>query len=378
MPVSTPSYFPPNRTGDQIIGINAGLRYVGLRCFLAGQAAGNNSTVTDIIIIGDEAFSQGVTDQANLQGTIVIGSQACSSLLDGGYPGANTVIGFNALQALQYGSQNVVIGDNAFASAVSAAGAQSIENVFIGSSVARYNGGAGSGNPRAQAATVIGFQAAMSNNATNSFLSTCVIIGSNAAANVTGNIESSVIIGANTLAAATNLGGVVAIGCGTNQGFGATNCVFIGNGMTMSSGTEITAVGDQIVSCGTEYNVVIGDHASAGDSSHNVIIGSAAGINEADISNNLIIETGVSNAPPNYRLVYGAFGPIGAAQPTGLIFGDSSQALANEDIQGRNSVKIVNGAKGIANPIGGGYFYVLAGALHWVGSSGTDTVLAGA
>lgn len=41
-----------------------------------------------------------------------------------------------------------------------------------------------------------------------------------------------------------------------------------------------------------------------------------------------------------------------------------------------NVVPLPNGAAGAINPVGGGYFYVLNGALHWVGSSGTDTVIA--
>jgi len=41
-----------------------------------------------------------------------------------------------------------------------------------------------------------------------------------------------------------------------------------------------------------------------------------------------------------------------------------------------NVVKLINGSKASSNPVGGGYFYVAAGALHWVGSAGTDTVVA--
>lgn len=42
----------------------------------------------------------------------------------------------------------------------------------------------------------------------------------------------------------------------------------------------------------------------------------------------------------------------------------------------RNVVPLPNGAAGNINPVGGGYFYVLNGALHWVGSAGTDTTIA--
>jgi hypothetical protein len=62
----------------------------------------------------------------------------------------------------------------------------------------------------------------------------------------------------------------------------------------------------------------------------------------------------VSN-PPNLR--------IAAADPT---LGATAA----------NVVRVINGAAGAVNPVGGGYFYVLNGALHWVGSSGTDTIIA--
>jgi hypothetical protein len=42
----------------------------------------------------------------------------------------------------------------------------------------------------------------------------------------------------------------------------------------------------------------------------------------------------------------------------------------------RNVVPLPNGAAGTIPAAGGGYFYVLAGALHWVGGAGTDTVIA--
>ena len=44
-----------------------------------------------------------------------------------------------------------------------------------------------------------------------------------------------------------------------------------------------------------------------------------------------------------------------------------------------NIIKLVNGVVApTVNPTAGGYFYVTAGALHWVGSAGTDTAIAAA
>ena len=65
-----------------------------------------------------------------------------------------------------------------------------------------------------------------------------------------------------------------------------------------------------------------------------------------------------------------------------LILGNSVQGT-NRDWRGTtnptNAVKLLNGTIGSgANTTGGGYFYVNAGALHWVGSAGTDTTIAAA
>jgi hypothetical protein len=378
MPVSTPSYFPPNRASDQIIGINAGLHYVGARCFLAGQEAGNNSTVTDIVIIGDDSFSQGITDQL-CEGTVSIGSQSLSSLLASGGSGANTAVGFNAGKAMTYGGENVFIGDNAAALTPGASGAAVIQNVIIGSGAAAALAGSVSENPRIQQATIIGYNAAASGSGDGSFCSVSVIIGANCAANIAGNIQGSVLIGANCVEGMNSGSGVIIIGCGTNGGVAPSNGTYIGTGITIGSSTQTTAIGYSLTANGG-HNVVLGDFANDQGGSFSVIIGSNAGANEPATGNVLIIETGDHGTETtNNRLIYGIFGStLTADTPFGIIFGNSSAALVNEDIQGCNSVKIINGVKGLANPIGGGYFYVSAGALHWVGSSGTDTTLGAA
>lgn len=39
-------------------------------------------------------------------------------------------------------------------------------------------------------------------------------------------------------------------------------------------------------------------------------------------------------------------------------------------------VYLANGSPTGVNPAGGGFFYVVAGVLHWVGSGGSDTTIA--
>lgn len=60
------------------------------------------------------------------------------------------------------------------------------------------------------------------------------------------------------------------------------------------------------------------------------------------------------------------------AQSTGINGGG-----INGDIfmSGATILSISNGGP-TGNPTGGGYFYVLNGAVHWVGSSGDDTQIA--
>jgi hypothetical protein len=389
VPVSTPSYFPPNRTNDQIIGINAGIHYVGARCFLAGQAAGNNSTVPDIIIIGDNSFSQGVTDQS-LAGTVSIGSQSLAALVTGNDSdlGAITAVGFNAGAGLVYACGNVIVGDNAMATSPGELGSLSEKNVVIGSGAGRYIGGPGE-NAFLNACVVIGYNAAAGGTEAGvaGTINECIIIGSNAATNVvsqssSGVLDGAIIIGCNTAEnislGAGESGGIIIIGHDCYGSVSPFYSVLIGHSSAISAGSYNTNVGFAITSQGTSYNVGIGDHTNCGGA-NNVVIGSNAGAFEPPLNSNLVIETGQSDIVGfNTRLLFGAFGQIGNLSPTGLIIGDSSHALGNEDIQGRNTVKIVNGIVGSVNPIGGGYFYVSDGALHWVGSSGTDTVLAGA
>lgn len=59
--------------------------------------------------------------------------------------------------------------------------------------------------------------------------------------------------------------------------------------------------------------------------------------------------------------------------PPNLKIAPSAPALG---VAAANVVQIPNGAAGTVAPVGGGYFYVLNGALHWVGPSGTDTQIA--
>ena len=57
--------------------------------------------------------------------------------------------------------------------------------------------------------------------------------------------------------------------------------------------------------------------------------------------------------------------------------GTARDIVALQAAGANNIVKLVDGGPAVAvSPVAGGYFYVLAGALHWVDSAGVDTTIA--
>ena len=57
---------------------------------------------------------------------------------------------------------------------------------------------------------------------------------------------------------------------------------------------------------------------------------------------------------------------------------DGNSDPIDRDFSGTNVLKILNGTAPSANPVGGGFLYVTAGALNYRGSGGTITALAAA
>lgn len=377
MPVSNPSAFPPPRSPDQIISINGGRDYTGQNAFVAGQNAGNNCAVNDLVLIGTDVGQGGWTDGA-LANSVAIGTHALAALVGaGGELGANVVIGGGAATLLQYGGANVIIGDSCAATVVSGAGVRSNANVLIGSEAFEFSG-TGSAD-RIENTVGIGYQVAQGTALLPTDVTNCVLIGLLAAQNaVGGNVSTCVVIGASAgsvkFASTAAVSSVVMIGSGAD-GIVGNHAVFIGSNATCG-GSNNVQIGDGSLNPAAQFGVAIGDQVNGLGGSLNVIIGANAGNFNANASNTLIVEVGNESTNKNQRLIYGVF--AGAIDGTGggaLILGNSQHGV-NEDTQGVNSVKLLNGAVGGANPIGGGYFYVAAGALHWVGSSGTDTTVA--
>lgn len=389
MPVSTPSYFPPDRAGDQIIGITAGQNYLGARCFLGGQSAGNNATITDFIAIGDLVASAGITNSA-FDGITVIGSGALAQFT-GGTPnvgGTNTVYGFNAANALQFGTGNIVIGDYAAAGMIGTQGVQSSSNVIIGS-LACQGAANGAATDRIDQCVIIGANACTGYTSVTSMQPiNSVLIGFNVCNQANETITGCTIIGAGSGVTAGNGGtaqNMTVVGAGVTTG-NAPNCTAVGANIVLQ-GSHTVAIGQGITNCGSAYNTLLGDTTKAAGglsdgSQFNVMIGCNAGQNEpaANSGNGvLIIEVGGPNqGSDNARLIYGQF-PTGSLH-AGLIFGQSGVNQGNEVIPAgsHNTISIPNGVAGGSGANVNGYFYVHLGALHWVGTSGTDTTLASA
>lgn len=390
MPVSTPSYFPPNRINGSIVGITAGLDFNGARSFLSGSNAGNHSTLNDIIVLGDHALEAGPTDQT-LNGTIVIGSQAAQALIQGdtqGHP--NTIIGFNAAKVLQFGGGMVVIGDNAAANVVSAHSTPSDGSVVIGSHAAEFVGNPSSSNPFITGNVIIGSQAAQGSNGGNpgagGVVSNSVVIGqgaAQAAGSLNGGVgmNACIVIGLQAGATMGSVGansGIILVGTNSIVDPDIADSIFIGDGIH-GVGNNAVGIGAGAAAIGSNA-VVIGDHAAGlGGGVLNVILGSGAGTGAPTASNKFLVEVVSNTGLPPKRLIWGDFGDpgAGASDAANLVFGDSKSGVNDDFSTGsKNVVKLIDGVIGSTNVAGGGYMVSVGGAFNWVDSSGKVTTLA--
>lgn len=389
MPVSSPSYFPPNRANGTIVGITAGETTTGARNFLGGKAAGNYTDLSDLTVIGDSAFSAGTAIAHNndpaLAGTLAIGSSALAvNTISGNqtFPLPNLAIGRNALKTCVNAGGCVVIGDNALSAYSSTNGGSgnnepaynmvvigqeamqnatilvggasgSFESVVIGARCMRGGISGAVANLAAQYSVIIG-AAALANAGAGNVISESVIIGQNACSSFQGGSSiNNVYIG-------FGVGGAAGAGTSYNTVIGA------GSGPGNQTATNTTIVGAATVAGGGFNTMIGGGQVLSSAAAGCTLIGYGAGNGASAGNDQLMIE--IWNGASISGLIYGNF-------LTGnTILGNSTEGT-NRDMPGTNIVKLLNGTKTGA-PTGGGFFYVSAGALHWVGGSGTDTTLA--
>ena len=409
MPVSSPSYFPPQRSADRIVGLNAGIGQTGNRVFLAGLSAGTYTTQSDLIVIGDEALSSGtasapITD-ANSQYSIFLGSSAGKSLttFSGLSAGPAIIIGGNSWNSTQTGSSVIAVGCNIFPSATNAAGAAGGNyiglSIFIGHGIG-LNTPAGS--YIARDTIIIGNRAAASINDPIYGHTSNLIIGNEAMAGSSfanpSGVDFNVVIGnfaATALLSGSNVfigdraaqnyagpltNGLGAVCIGASSGFGnnnsARNLICIGCQSVIAGGDRAVVVGTNIsvdAAAGND-NTILGDNTlktfnfGSMKGSRCILLGSNAGSGDTNTNSDRLIAETYDGATLR-SLLYGVMG-------TGNLIVGNSAPGTNRDMPGTNILKLLAGTT-TGTPVGGGMFYV-AGAnndVHWVGSDGTDTNL---
>jgi len=342
MPVSEPSYFPPQRSVDRIIGLNCGTQQLGERVLFAGQGTGNytGSGVSDVIFIGNAVLSTGtvgdpITDD-NAQYSVIIGSQAgrqaqsfTDSILDSAGP--SVIVGGNSLTEFAALPNNVAVGANILPS-LSLENSCS-DNVFVGGGILSdistgsvyQNVIVGSrvldqpitGGNEIQGSVVLGFHAIDTVSSSVS-VKNDVIIGANACPIFTGT--NSVYIGYGVGPNSNGITGNVVIGYEADALI--SNSVAIGTG-AVTSGADTVLIGAN--SSAAENSVVIGESASATNVNNCILIGQGS---TATIAQSVIIGQGINSAAtdnPNILIGQG-FSPETSGN---LIVLGSASALAS-------------------------------------------------
>lgn len=357
MPISSPSYFPPQRNSDRIVGLNAGTTQTGNYVFLAGQEAGLDSTSSGLIIIGHLSGNGTIVNAPN---TIIIGVQSGQQITQSntsGYSAADAgiIIGYNSLNKTSSVNGSVVIGSNNFGQlspAGSSSNYQGINNsIVIGSAI--MNGAHATANPSAPitSSVIIGY-GFNPNNTYWGGASNCVLIGSGICANHYSNQFSSAVV----------------IGSGAcPQGVGS-NVIAIGAGCYANDFDGLAA-----------YGIAIGSNAAPnvnGYANSGTYIGRNAGQNWSATKPWIIIGTPLNATYKCDSYIAALPNPQGDGACNVALGGATATNSNLDTADARNIVCLYNGTVGTANPTGGGYFYVTGGALHWVGSNGTDTEIA--
>lgn len=392
MPISSPSYFPPQNGNRSIVGQTAGLQMLGARCFLGGQNAAKFTTVNDLVVIGDNALSAGIqgariTD-AFFAGSVILGSNAGATMTratnNANGRAGNILIGKDAAAAAVSGDSLVVIGDGALRSFVGApAAAGPNRSVFIGCNA----GGGLTGVGQLDGITVIGYGAFGGSTTVHTNSVNSVVIGNSAVAQVQTGLSGCVFIGtqAGFQAGVTNQSGqntVIGAGAGGSLDMGDDNTL-IGNTAVVSDNgfgnqDENVVVGSGSSVFGSQ-GVVVGKGATAGQfgtsTRGHIVIGYRAGVL---LPNNLtdVLYIGTFNAGSSGVERCAIYGRMDKGA---LILGLSQQGV-DRDIgaaDASNLVKLVNGTYGAAPvaPVGGGQFASIAGQLNWLATTGKITPL---
>ena len=357
---------------DRIVVPGAGAGQSGNRVFLVGAGAGANSTVADTVVIGNGALAAGLTNTFNnADGMTVVGVRAGAAMTvsrSATAGGASTLVGSDVAPLLVSINTSVLVGRKIAASMVGASNQNDAGingTVIIGIENFNLNNPVVGNESLPTRSVVIGWRAAFGTQVTPAWqCQNSIIIGSEAARDTGGGTASAtglvndIVIG--TQAALTIGTGGVAPGSNIILGHQAAQSI--------TNGGKNVIIGQAAVAAGPVSNtVIIGQGATCSGFNGCVILGAGAASSSALLNaNSLLIEV---NNGGNKQLIMGRF-DLG-----NLVLGGGA-TLDRTGGNGTNTVKLLNGTLGGGNPTGGGYFYVTAGALHWVGSAGTDTAVA--
>jgi hypothetical protein len=373
MPVSSPSYFPPNSSSDQVRGLNAGKLSTGSPLFLAGSEAGQNSTTNGLVIIGHLSGSGGIAD-VNLANTVIIGDLNAQALTTGDGTAAHplTIVGSNNFSSVIKAGAMVAVGSNIFTAYTQPGSLQDV--VCVGNNIFHQAGELGSNANLVVIGTDIGTASAsvalgssmiiatrMNTGSGTQVCNSCVIIGDNITAWT--NLATSVLIGSNIVINTAQPGSSVLIGVGVNMtGNNGTDDrnVAIGEGSTVN-GVQSVVLGQGAIS-----------PATAAQNAGNVVIGCRAGTTlSVNSQSQFVLEQAQASLGANpTTLMYGTF------TNGNLVVGNSANGT-NRDFggaPGTNLLKLLNGNQPTGTAIqGGGVFTVQGGILSWIDQNGIQT-----
>lgn len=348
----------PAISGLVLLGEDAGKQLGASGAIVIGQQALDAGFVSagdqDLMVLGNRAMSALTTQASTTYGFIAIGSDI-APVQTAHNMDACVMIGSEILMTdptTGNGSGCVLIGHGIMRN-VSALGNPGYANtVMIGKEVWRDTYG---GNPLGNGVFIGTNLFNRANSATGG--SDMVAIGANintAAVGTLADLTSGIFIGANIVVAnnAFSSDRTFNTMIGASKNVDGTKSVHIGASGSCSRGTENIAIGYENLLTGAFNNLILigNEHTGAGN----------------------IFDAGniVALAPKIDKWVLYGSGDTG-----NIVLGNSTTGDKDIGAGGTNRVKLCNGTVG-GIPSSGGYFYVNAGELHWMGSGGTDTIIA--
>lgn len=351
MPVSSPSYFPPQRNVDRIVGLNAGNNQTGNDVFLSGLNTGLGSTSSGLIAIGTGAVGA-VTGQNN---AVIIGVSAATALVTASsstyVDDGPVIIGYKALQNTAHADNCVIIGSNNL-NGPNFSGDGAVQSVLIGCHVAGPST-AWIGTNNFQQNVMIGYG---------------IFESVTAGYNPNGNVLIGVGIAGSGNATQFNPIQSVVIGLQACYSGVPSNCIAIGTGALSNSING--GVSSNVIAIGVSAAPNV-DHGPGG-----IFIGHDSGNGFDDTHQWIVIGSPTGSTYP----ALSAFTALNNPQSDGTynVALAGIESTANLELTGaRNIVVIPAGTVGTVSPSSGGYLYVTGtnNDAHWVNSAGVDANL---